>query len=339
MDDWYVIGVAVGMGVSLGVLAAGLFASSRFGVAGSTVAGVILGVAAGFVANGWIDADWLGPSAGVLGGVVGAFCATVLVRGALRRGGDGGRHRLPRRERSPDALHARARAHCRLRGGRRPPSTRRARAQTSTKAARRFAHAGEVSRKLIVTVVDGLGPAALESAIEAGDAPVLAQLLERGAYRRAVSVFPSLTPVCLSSIATGAYPDVHEIPHLVWYHRGEQRIVEYGSSFGALRTAGIGQTMRDTLVNMNARHLAPEAVTVFEALEDAGLVTAAVNFTAYRGRTPHAAAVPFLGTVTGPTRFLFYNLWESDRTGAPLSWRSRSAGTVDAYAAAVAGGS
>jgi iron complex transport system permease protein len=90
MDDWYVIGVAVGVGVSLGVLAAGLLASSRFGVAGSTSAGVILGIAAGVVANRWIDADWLGPLAGVLGGVVGALCATVLVRGALRRGGTSG---------------------------------------------------------------------------------------------------------------------------------------------------------------------------------------------------------------------------------------------------------
>ena len=52
---------------------------------------------------------------------------------------------------------------------------------------------------------------------------------------------------------------------------------------------------------------------------------------------PDAAprAVPFLGTVLGPGRFFFYNLFESDRTGAPLSWRNRAAGTIDAYAAAV----
>jgi hypothetical protein len=193
-----------------------------------------------------------------------------------------------------------------------------------------------VSRRLIVVVVDGLGPAALEAAIDAGDAPTFARLIEHGTYGRAVSVFPSLTPVCLSSIATGAGPDVHGIPHLVWYHRGEQRLVEYGSSFGALRTAGIGQTMRDALVNMNASHLSPGAVTLFEALEDAGLVTAAVNFTAYRGRVTHAATIPLLGPVQGPSRFFFYNLWESDRTGAPLSWRRRANGSVDAYATAAA---
>ena len=108
------------------------------------------------------------------------------------------------------------------------------------------------ARPLILVVIDGLTPSMLEGAIGSGETPTLAALAARGSYRRATSVFPSLTPVCLSSIATGAHGDIHEIPHLVWYDRGEQRIVEYGSSFGAVRAAGIGQTLRDTLVNMNA---------------------------------------------------------------------------------------
>jgi hypothetical protein len=45
--------------------------------------------------------------------------------------------------------------------------------------------------------------------------------------------------------------------------------------------------------------------------------------------------VPFLGSVLGPERFFFYNLFQSERTGAPLSFRNRAAGTIDAYAAAV----
>jgi len=40
-------------------------------------------------------------------------------------------------------------------------------------------------------------------------------------------------------------------------------------------------------------------------------------------------------TVLGPQRFFFYNLFESDATGAPLSVRKRKAGTIDDYAAAV----
>jgi len=190
-------------------------------------------------------------------------------------------------------------------------------------------------KKLILTVIDGLTPAMLEAAVERGTAPTLGRLLEAGTCREAVSVFPSLTPVCLSSIATGAFPDVHEIPHLVWYRREEQRLVEYGSSFPAVRAAGIGRTLRDTLVKMNSEHLGRGAVTVFEALEDAGFVTAAVNFTAYRGRVEHRSSLPLLGSAYGPKRFFFFNLYESDETGAPLSFRNRSAGTIDAYATAV----
>src|SRR5215208_8304830 len=136
--------------------------------------------------------------------------------------------------------------------------------------------------------------------LEGADTPALRFLLDHGSYRRAASAFPSLTPVCLASIATGAHPDVHEIPHLVWWHRGEQRLVEYGSSFGAIRAAGLTRSLRDTIVDMNRRHLGADAVTVFEAVEDAGLVPAAINFTCYRGRTLHAATLPGVPSVLGP---------------------------------------
>ena len=189
--------------------------------------------------------------------------------------------------------------------------------------------------RVVLIVIDGLTPAAFEAAVEDGHAPTLALLAREGSYRRAVTAFPSLTPVCLSTLATGAGPDVHEIPHLVWWHRGERRLVEYGSSFGAMRAAGLTRGLRDTIVDMNRRHLGVRAVTLFEAVEDAGLVPAAVNFTCYRGRTRHAATLPGVPAVLGPRRFFFYNLFESDATGAPLAVRNRASGTVDAYAEAV----
>ena len=95
-----------------------------------------------------------------------------------------------------------------------------------------------MTKKLVLAVIDGLTPEVFEDAVERGTAPTLAALHGAGRYRRALSTFPSLTPVCLATLATGAPPDVHEIPHLVWYHRGEKRVVEYGSSFGAMRAAG-----------------------------------------------------------------------------------------------------
>jgi hypothetical protein len=191
-------------------------------------------------------------------------------------------------------------------------------------------------RKLVLIVIDGLTPAMLESAVERGGAPAIKFLLEHGTYGTATSVFPSLTPVCLSSIATGGFPDVHGIPHLVWWNEREQRLVEYGSSFAAIRRAGMFRAIRDSVIAMSNEHLSEDAVTVFEALEDAGLVPAAVSITCYRGRTLHPPRVPWLrDSVRGPRRFFFFNLYESDRTGAGIAARARSLGSIDAYAASV----
>jgi hypothetical protein len=193
-----------------------------------------------------------------------------------------------------------------------------------------------VPRKLILVVIDGLTPDVFEDAVETGSAPALSFLAAHGSYGRGVSTFPSLTPVCLSSIVTGAHPDVHHIPHLVWYHREERRIVEYGSSFAAIRAAGTRRSILDAIFNMNEQHLGRDAVTLYEALEDAGLTAAAVNVTCYRGRTPHRPLLPgATRPAYGPKRFFFYNLFESDVTGAPIGVFGRAAGSIDAYAAAV----
>jgi hypothetical protein len=189
--------------------------------------------------------------------------------------------------------------------------------------------------KVILVVIDGLAASTFESAIE-NHAPALRFLAEQGDYGRATSVFPSLTPVCLSSIATGAHPDVHRIPHLVWYHRDEERVVEYGSSFAALRAAGTRRSILDAIFNMNEQHLGRDAVTIYEALEDEDYVAAAVNITCYRGRTRHAPTLPGLARPAyGPRRFFFFNLYESDVTGAPMAVKGRALGSVDEYAAAV----
>ena len=59
-----------------------------------------------------------------------------------------------------------------------------------------------------------------------------------------------------------------------WYHRGEGRYVEYGSSLAATRAFGIVRSLYDTVYNMNLAHLSRAHKTVFEHLDDAGLRTA-----------------------------------------------------------------
>jgi hypothetical protein len=93
--------------------------------------------------------------------------------------------------------------------------------------------------------------------------------------------------------------------------------------------------LRDTIIDLNAVHLSKDAETIYEALEDAGLTTAAINITCYRGRHRHLATIPGVPAVYGPKRFFWYSLYESDRTGSPIAVRNRALGSIDAYAASV----
>ena len=147
-------------------------------------------------------------------------------------------------------------------------------------------------KKLVLGVIDALKPEMLDRAITEGRAPALAALRERGLYvRDCVAAFPSLTPVCAASIATGLPVEEHEIPSTNWYHRGEERYVEYGSSFSASQAHGVRRSLIDTAYNMNLAHLTRAHKTVFEHLDDAGVRTAGTTYLIYRGRTRHAPAV------------------------------------------------
>jgi hypothetical protein len=81
--------------------------------------------------------------------------------------------------------------------------------------------------------------------------------------------------------------DRHWISGMNWFHRLECRYVEYGSSLDATRTVGVFRALYDLVYNMNLAHLNPEAETLFERLDDAGLRTACTPFLIYRGRHRH----------------------------------------------------
>lgn len=78
----YWIGLALGLGVSVGILFAGLLASGRAGIAAAVVGAAAAGAALGFLVSGSVEAI-----AGAIGGVAGAGGSAAVVRGALRRGG------------------------------------------------------------------------------------------------------------------------------------------------------------------------------------------------------------------------------------------------------------
>src|SRR5919199_802465 len=181
--------------------------------------------------------------------------------------------------------------------------------------------------KLVLAVIDGVKPSMLERAIVTGQAPALATIAQRGSGVLSVTAaFPSVTPVCAATIATGVRQDVHHIPAMNWWSRAERRYVEYGSSFAAARRFGINRQLVDTVYNVNGEHLSPDAPTVFETLDDADVRTAGTTYLMYRGRFEHpparefalsrlATAAIFRHPVHGPRELFYADLFASRATG------------------------
>src|SRR6195256_259950 len=171
-----------------------------------------------------------------------------------------------------------------------------------------------------------MAPEMLERTIAAGAAPVLERLVADGTYvPDCVAAFPSVTPVCAASIVTGLGQDLHRIPAMNWFHREEERYVEYGSSFRAAQRFGIARQLTDTVYNMNRAHLAAETPTVFETLDDADVRTAGTTYLMYRGRHRHepqrdtaltrVASTLIRHPVMGPRELFYADIFASRRTG------------------------
>jgi Type I phosphodiesterase / nucleotide pyrophosphatase len=213
----------------------------------------------------------------------------------------------------------------------------------------------EKPAKLVLCVVDAMAPAMLERAVASGAAPVLATLIERGHYvPDCVAAFPSVTPVCAASIVTGVAQDAHLIPGMNWFHREEDRYIEYGSSFRAVQRFGIARQLTDTVYNMNRAHLSAETLTVFETLDDddieragrIGLRTAGTTYLMYRGRHRHepqrdtaltrVASTLMRHAVMGPRELFYADIFASRHTGCRSGLgmpgvRDRHSGCVSSY--------
>src|SRR3954468_3661161 len=205
-------------------------------------------------------------------------------------------------------------------------------------------------RKTLLAVIDGCKPSMLERAVASGEAPVIAAVLERGTFvPELCAAFPSVTPVCATSIATGVLQDRHHIAAMNWWSRGEQRYVEYGSSFRAARKLGIGRQLTDTVYNLNGPDLRPDGETVYESLDDAGVRTAGTTYLVYRGRHEHAvsretaltrlAGQLFHKPVLGPRELFYADIFASRQTGCRSQMglpgiRDQHSGCVGAWLAA-----
>jgi hypothetical protein len=85
VDDWYTIGLWVGLGVAVGVLLVGLLGATRIGLAAAVLGAALAGGAVGYAVGDLGEAI-----GGALGGLAGSAGSAQVVRGALRRGGTWG---------------------------------------------------------------------------------------------------------------------------------------------------------------------------------------------------------------------------------------------------------
>lgn len=151
------------------------------------------------------------------------------------------------------------------------------------------------NKKVLYIIIDSFHPRALEHCRQQGKLPALSFLIENGSLdTHCVSNFPTMTPACTCTLSTGAPPSLHGIPGIVWYHRGERRIVNYNAKWSTVLKGGLLQAAQDLVFNLNHKQLSWEVQTIYEDLETKGLYTAAVNPFFYRGNTEYPAHIPFI---------------------------------------------
>lgn len=148
---------------------------------------------------------------------------------------------------------------------------------------------------IIMLLIDSLMYPALAKAIQEEQTPALKFFIEKGnIYKNVVSPFPTMSVNVDSSLLTGVYADIHQIPGLVWFHEKEKRLINYGSHIRELIKLGLKNSLKDIFYNINNVHLNPEIKTIHEELDERGKTTASINGLLYRGNAEKTLTWPFL---------------------------------------------
>lgn len=171
---------------------------------------------------------------------------------------------------------------------------------------------------VVVIVVDSLTDRSIRTAIADKKFIAIPYLASRGHYLSGiVSSFPSMTVSDLSTLITGAYPEEHHIPGLVWFDARRRTIVNYGNNFRQTTSLGARSVSQSVLYDLNQTHLSKHVRTIFEELQDAKYSTGTINMLVYRGKALHRLTLPtytrpFTGTssytVRGPDTFVLGQL-------------------------------
>lgn len=146
-------------------------------------------------------------------------------------------------------------------------------------------------KKVILFVIDAFASDVFIPAIEDGRLPNFKAIASQGILREeCISIFPSITPACLSSIITGKYPIDTEVPGDYWYDEPTNTVNYIGGDFSTIMGEGLQAFLDDFLVNLNERFLKEE--TLFEVVENSGLKAACLNYFIHCGIQDYMIELP-----------------------------------------------
>ncbi|WP_100407131.1 alkaline phosphatase family protein [Bacillus solitudinis] len=155
-------------------------------------------------------------------------------------------------------------------------------------------HPSSIQKNVIAIIIDSMTDDLVQSAQVEGKIPALSYLMKQGHYvPDFIAPFPTMSVVIESTLMTGAEPNVHQIPGIVWYKEDENRLINYGSTIPGMWKLGMGDSLTNTIYHLNNTHLSDDTVTIFEKLHEKGHTTGAVNTLIYRGPTDHIITIPF----------------------------------------------
>ncbi|WP_284641121.1 alkaline phosphatase family protein [Paenibacillus silviterrae] len=149
------------------------------------------------------------------------------------------------------------------------------------------------ARKVILIVVDSLLTSALEEGLKQGILPTFAYLKKQGRYHdNLVSSFPTMSVAIDSTLLTGAYPDQHRVPGLVWYSADRRSMINYGTGPMEIVKAGLSPVLYNSFIHLNGQHLNPSLPTIYEELAQKGFTSGSINGFVYRGAKEHTLHIP-----------------------------------------------
>lgn len=150
-------------------------------------------------------------------------------------------------------------------------------------------------KPIIQIIVDSLMSEPLLRAVEEGNAPAFAFLINNGHLNEEmISSYPTMSVTIDSTLLTGTYPDQHKVPGLIWFKEDEYRMVSYGSGISEIWHNGVKNVALDGVVHLNKNHLSKEVQTIHEELANRQLSSASINGLLYRGSIEHQLNVPQL---------------------------------------------